>query len=149
MHEIHPNLLWIGHAIDVREPQPIFNAGITAVIDVAYEEPPAQIPRQLTYCRFPLNDGGGNDPKILLQTLMTATDFLRSNTRTIIACSAGMSRSPTVAAFALAHHLDQKPDEVITRIADIRSLELKPELWADMLKTFDKLGPNRNARIDD
>ena len=148
MHEIHPQLLWIGHAFDVREPRPIFDAGITAVIDVAYEEPPAQIPRQLTYCRFPLSDGGGNDPEVLLQTLRTATDLLRSNTRTIIACSAGKSRSPTIAAFGLAHHLTENPDDVIARIADIKSLELKPERWADTLTAFNKLSSSRVGEID-
>ena len=48
MHEIHSNLLWIGHSFDVRQPRPLFDAGITAVIDVAYEEPPAQIPRSVS-----------------------------------------------------------------------------------------------------
>ena len=62
MHEIHPDLLWVGHALDVREPRPLFDAGIAAVVDVAFEEPPAQLPRGLIYCRFPLNDGGGNAP---------------------------------------------------------------------------------------
>ena len=147
MHEILPNLLWIGHAFDVREPRPLFEARITAVIDVAYEEPPAQIPRQLTYCRFPLNDGGGNDGNMLLQTLLTATDFLASNTRTIIACSAGMSRSPTIAAFALAYHLSENPETVIGRIADIKSLELKPELWSDTLSAFNKLKSKRLRKI--
>ena len=132
MLEIHPSLLWIGHAFDIREPRPLFDAGISAVVDVAYEEPPAQLPRQLIYCRFPLNDGGGNDPKHLLQLLRIVTDFLNSSTRIIVACSAGMSRSPSVAAFALAHHLSQPPDEIIARIAEHRSLELKSELWKDL-----------------
>jgi len=148
MHEIHPNLLWIGHALDVSEPRPLFDAGITAIVDVAYEEPPAQIPRQLTYCRFPINDGGGNAPNILLQALLTTTDLLRSGTRTIIACSAGMSRSPTIAAFALAHHLSKNPDDVIAEIAGIKSLELKSALWADMLSVFNKLTSNRLGEID-
>lgn len=148
MHEIYPNLLWIGHAFDVREPHALFDARITAVIDVAYEEPLAQIPRQLTYCRFPLNDGGGNDANTLFQVLRTATDLLQSNTRTLIACSAGMSRSPTIAAFALAYHLSKNPDDVIIGIADIKSLELKPELWADTLTAFNKLKRGSNA-VDD
>ena len=148
MHEIHPNLLWIGHAMNVREPRALFDAGVAAVIDVAYEESPAQIPRQLTYCRFPLNDGGGNNPETVLQSLRTATDLLRSNTKLLIACSAGMSRSPTLAAFALAHHLSVTPDEVIAGIADIKGLELKPELWADMLTAFSKINPNTTATND-
>ena len=144
MLEVHPNLLWIGHSLDVREPRALFDTGITAVIDVAYEELPAQIPRSLIYCRFPLNDGGGNDPNTLLQVLRTATDLLRSNTRTIIACSAGMSRSPTIAAFTLAYHLSEDPDHVIARIAEAKSLELKPELWADTLAAFNKVDRESN-----
>ena len=139
MLEIHPNLLWIGHALDVREPAALFDAGITAVVDVAYEESPAQLPRQLIYCRFPLNDGGGNEPKILTQTLRTVTNLLESETRTIIACSAGMSRSPTVASFALAYHLNEPPDAIVARILELKSLELKPELWSDLESAFGQL----------
>ena len=144
MIEIHSELLWIGNAFDVRQPRNIFDAGIAAVIDVAYEEPPAQVPRQLTYCRFPLNDGGGNDPGLLFQTLLTATNFIRAEIRTLIACSAGLSRSPTVAAFALAHHLDEDPGEVLARIADFKALELSQDLWADMLVAFDMLPQKPN-----
>lgn len=74
MHEIHPNLLWIGHAFDIREPRHLFEAGITAVIDVAYEEPPAHI-----------------------------------------------------------------PNHIIARIAEIKSLELKTELWSDLLGVFPQI----------
>ena len=147
MNEIHSELLWIGNAFDVRQPRSVFDARIAAVIDVAYEEPPTQVPRQLTYCRFPLNDGGGNDPVLLFQTLLTATNFIRAEIRTLIACSAGLSRSPTVAAFALAHHLDEDPDSVLSRIADIKALELNPDLWADMHVAFSKL-PQKENRED-
>ena len=41
MQEIHHNLLWLGHALDIREPRPLFDAGIAAVVDVAFEEHPA------------------------------------------------------------------------------------------------------------
>ena len=139
MHEIHPDLLWLGHALDIREPRPLFDAGITAVVDVAFEEPPAQLPRQLIYCRFPLNDGGGNDASVLLQTVQTLVDLLAAGNRTIVACSAGLSRSPTIAAFALAAHLSQEPGDVITRIANIKSLELKGALWHDVANVFSRV----------
>ena len=45
--------------MDIREPRPLFDAGIRAVVDVAFEELPDRLPRQLVYCRFPLNDGSG------------------------------------------------------------------------------------------
>ena len=145
MHEVQNNLLWIGHALDVREPQHLFDVGISAVIDVAYEEPCAQLPRQLTYCRFPLNDGGGNSLAIIQQTLKMAIELLESNTKTLIACSAGMSRSPTIAAFALAYHLNQNPDDVVGAISEIKGLELKPALWADVSTAFQGLPSNSSG----
>ncbi|TWU50732.1 Dual specificity phosphatase, catalytic domain [Rubripirellula tenax] len=136
MHELHPNLLWLGHAFDVREPRPLFDAGITAVVDVAFEEPPAQLPRQLLYLRFPLNDGGGNEPSVLRFAVQSLVDLLHSETRTIVACSAGMSRSPTIAAYALACHLDITPEVALERIAAIKSLEIKGQLWSDVAGVF-------------
>ncbi len=136
MHEIHPNLLWLGHAFDVREPRPLFDACITAVVDVAIEEPPAQLPRQLLYLRFPLNDGGGNDPSVLRLAVQSLADLLYTNTRTLVACSAGMSRSPTIAAYSLACHLDITPELALERIASIKSLEIKGQLWSDVANVF-------------
>jgi protein-tyrosine phosphatase len=139
MHQIQPNLLWVGHAFDVREPRPLFEAEIAAVVDVAFEEQPAQLPRQLIYCRFPLNDGGGNDASVLLQTVQTIVDLIGCGTRTMVACSAGMSRSPTLAAFALAAHLNQTPEDVISRIADVKSLEVNGTLWNDVANIFSRV----------
>ena len=136
MHEIHPNLLWLGHAFDIRQPRPLFDTGITAVVDVAIEEPAAQLPRQLLYLRFPLYDGGGNDPSVLRFAVQSLIDLLYTNTRTLVACSAGMSRSPTIAAYSLACHLDITPELALERIASIKSLEIKGQLWSDVANVF-------------
>ena len=149
MHEIHPNRLWLGYARDIREPRRLLEAGITAVVDVALEEPLAQLPRHLIYCRFPPNDGGGNENAVLLQAIQTLADLLDSGTRTIVACSAGMSRCPTVAAFALAAHLSQKPDDVIARIAGVKPLELNRELWDEVARIFPIVRRADSRRFDD
>lgn len=139
MHEILPNLLWIGHAHDVHDMRALFDAGIEAVVDIAFEEPPAQLPRQLIYCRFPINDGGGNDSSVLLHALQCTVDFLASRTRTIVVCSAGLSRSPTIAAFAIAAHLDRAPEDVLSRIAEKKSLEIKGPLWNEVADVFSRV----------
>jgi hypothetical protein len=139
MREVHPNLLWLGHALDLRDARLLFDVGISAVVDVAFEEPPTQLPRELIYCRFPLYDGGGNDPSVLLQSVQTTVDLLDNGIRTMVACSAGMSRSPVIAAFALAAHLDQSPHDVISRIAAVNSLDVKGRLWNDVANIFSKV----------
>jgi hypothetical protein len=52
-----------------------------------------------------------------------------------------MSRSPTIAAFALAYHLNETPDAAIARIAKLKGLELKQPFWDDVLTAFRKLKP--------
>lgn len=59
MHEIIPQQLWIGHAGDARDSRLLLDAGIEAVIDLAFEEAPVAMPREIIYCRFPLIDGAG------------------------------------------------------------------------------------------
>lgn len=149
MHEIHRSLLWMGHALDVRDARRLFEAGIAAVVDVAWEEAPAQLPRQLIYCRFPLHDGGGNDAATLLQALQTTTDLLGSGTCTLVACSAGVSRSPVISAFALAAHLGQPPEDVIERIAALKPLEVHASLWRDAAQAFAKVRRNEGGCGDE
>ena len=136
MHEIQSGLLLIGHALDIREPKPLFDAGIEAVVDVAYEEPPARLPRQMIYCRFPLNDGGGNAASTICQAVQTLVDLLASETPTIVACSAGMSRSPTIAAFGLAVHLGLEPEDALAKISETKALEINGVLWNDVAKVL-------------
>ncbi len=52
--------LWLGHVGDVRNLTGIHAVGILALIDLAMDEPPAMVTRELVYCRFPLIDGPGN-----------------------------------------------------------------------------------------
>lgn len=137
MHELEKDLLWIGNAMEARDPGPLFEKGILAVVDVAYDEKPAQLPRQLIYCRFPLVDGGGNKKQILAQAVKTTLDLLASGTTTLIACSAGMSRAPSVAAFALAKHLSEPPADVLARIAELRALEINGLLWKELSDATD------------
>jgi protein-tyrosine phosphatase len=133
MLELQNNLLWVGNALEIRKPKPLFDAGIGAVVDVAYEEIPAQLPRQLIYCRFPINDGGGNDPAILKHIVQLVADFLATGIPTIVACSAGLSRSPAIAAASLARHLGESPVEVLKRISTLKPLDVSGPLWNDLM----------------
>ncbi len=62
MRQIPPYSLWLGHAGHVRDLRTVLAAGIVALVDLALDEPPASLTRELVYCRFPLVDGPGNPP---------------------------------------------------------------------------------------
>ena len=62
MREIVPDVLWIGNVFDARNIKAVMDAGFQIVVDLAIEEPPIQLPREVASCRFPLLDGEGNSP---------------------------------------------------------------------------------------
>ena len=59
MREVPSASLWIGNALDARDTSRLLAAGFEAVIDLAIEEPPCALPREMVYGRFPLVDGEG------------------------------------------------------------------------------------------
>lgn len=60
MRRVVDTSLFIGHAGDLRDLRALHAAGIAAVVDLAANEPPATLTRDLAYCRLPLVDGPGN-----------------------------------------------------------------------------------------
>src|SRR5688500_1244777 len=102
MRQVASYPLWVGNRGDVRDFRDIFQAGIVALIDLALNEPPVPVPRELVYGRFPLIDGSDNPPWLLRAAVDTTAHLLRSGVSTLVICSAGISRSPAVAAAALA-----------------------------------------------
>ncbi len=57
MREILPDRLWIGGAADGRNCEGLLQAGVAAVVNLAAEEPSPMLPRDMIYCRFPIDDG--------------------------------------------------------------------------------------------
>src|ERR1700722_18815771 len=111
MEQIPPDLLWLGHAGDGRDLRGLFAVGIRARVELAAEEAPAPTPRDLIACHFPLVDGGGNDPAVLILALRTVTSLLEQKVPTLVCCGAGMSRSPAIAAGAIALLSGEHPED--------------------------------------
>ncbi len=134
MHAIIPELLYLGHALDARDPQQLFEHRVAAVVDLAFEEPPAALPRSLIYCRFPLIDGAGNERRLLRLAVHTVAALLSDAVPALVACGAGMSRSPAVAAVALAIHRQQPPEEMLREIVTSRTHDVSPAFWREIVQ---------------
>lgn len=101
MRELNSQRLWIGNAGDSRQPRLLFETGIQVVVDVAMEEKIPQLPAEFIVMRIPLYDGEGNSPLTLHLAVDTVASLISRRTPTLLTCSAGLSRSPLVAAFAM------------------------------------------------
>ena len=130
--------LWIGHVGDVRDPRALLNSGIRAVVDLAVNEPPAVLPRELIYCRFPLIDGVGNPSWLLHLAIDCVANFLRSGIPILVYCGAGMSRSPCIAAAAIADIRGCQADDALLCVAKSGSVDVAPGLWAEVKATRSK-----------
>lgn len=129
MRQIEPYRLWIGNTADARNVSAVLAAGITAVVDLAGNETPVSVTRELAYCRFPLMDGGVNEDWLVRTAVETTTAFLRRDVPTLICCSAGMSRSPAIAAAALALVEGRSPRECLALVVQKGASDVSPFLW--------------------
>jgi hypothetical protein len=133
MHRVSTAALWLGNAGDLWDLRPVLDAAIAAVVDLALDEPAAKTPRDLVYCRLPLVDGAGNPPWLLHAAVDMTVSLLRSRTPTLLCCSNGMSRSPAVAAAALAIIHGKDPLATLQALAQEGPHDVSPALWLDLL----------------
>src|SRR5262249_50717411 len=133
MRQILPYKLWLGHAGDGRNLRGLLAAGIAALVDLAQEEPPAPLVRELVYCRFPLIDGAGNPPWLLRAAVGMTAGLLRARVPTLVACGAGMSRSPAVVAAALALVQSRSAGECLLEISRSGPCDVVAGLWQEVL----------------
>jgi hypothetical protein len=126
--------LWLGHAGDGRDVRALLSAGILAVVDLALNEPPAALTRELVYCRFPLSDGSGNPPWLLRSAVETVAGLVRAGTPTLVCCGVGMSRTPAVAAAALSLAGGLSATEALALVAQCGAADVSPGLWRDLLQ---------------
>lgn len=133
MRRILGHDLWLGHAGDARDVPALLDAGITAVVALALDEPPIPYPRDLTSCRFPLLDGAGNPAWLLRSAVATVADLLREGVPTLVLCGAGLSRSPAVAGAALARFRNCAPAEGLSLVTHREPADVSLALWAEIL----------------
>jgi len=132
--EIHPERLFIGNALEARDLRLLFEHQISAVVDLAVNEPPAQLAREMIYCRIPILDGEGNSQAILETAISCVVSLAEQNFRTLVACSAGMSRSPAIAAAAIAILDQSSPDACLKAITTNAPHDVSPLLWSSVLR---------------
>lgn len=132
MRQVPGYELWLGHVGDARDLRTVISAGILALVDLALNEPPATVTRELVYCRFPLLDGSGNPYWMVRAAVETVAGLLQSKTPTLLYCGAGMSRTPIIAAAAIAHLSSCPLAEAVSAVVQSGPADLSPGLLAEV-----------------
>lgn len=136
MRQIVSELVWIGNARDIRDVKGVLDREIAAVVQLAIEEPPVLFPREIIYCRFPLLDGEGNPAVILRTVVIAVSNLIEAKIPTLVGCSGGMSRSPSIVASALAYSKGESPEEWLLKTATAGVHDIAPALWNDLRNCF-------------
>jgi protein-tyrosine phosphatase len=102
------------------------------VVQVAAEEPALSPPRGFIYLRFPLLDGSGNSPGTLMLAVGAVEGLIRLRVTTLVCCGMGLSRSPAVAAVALASVRREPPDDVLRMLSERHPVDVSPALWSEI-----------------
>lgn len=136
MHQVAGYELWLGHVGEAREISQLYALGIEAVVDLALNEPPSSLPREIAYCRFPLGDGAGNAPWLLRSAVETVATLLREGVPTLVFCGAGLSRTPAIAAAAIAKLEGCPLSEGLERATAGVRADVSTALWVDLEELF-------------
>jgi hypothetical protein len=136
MRHVDGYSLWLGHIGNARDLNQVCEAGIEAVVDLALNEPPVVLTREMAYCRFPLIDGGGNPPWMLCAAVETVARLIRSEVRTLVYCGACMSRTPVVAAAAVAAVSGKSLAESLALVVNSGAADISPVFWKELLEAI-------------
>ena len=137
MKQVKPYSVWIGHAGDCRAFTALHDLEIRAIIQLAIEEAPICPPREFLYFRLPVYDGADNDPEVLRLAVNSVSTLVAKQIPTLVACGAGMSRSPAIVAAAIALHEHTSFTEVLMRTAKLMPTDISPALFITVCEVCD------------
>lgn len=136
MRPILPFLLYSGHTEDAGDYDLLANAGIQALVQVTADDGPLQPPEAVTYCRFPLRDGGENE-KLLYLAIVTVANLVERHIPTLVCSTAGLSRASVVIAAALSMVFQESPDSCLNEVTQNRPGLVNPALWEIVKEVLD------------
>jgi hypothetical protein len=132
MRQVPGRALWLGNTGDLRDAHAVLGAGIEAVVELADSEPFAVLPRELVRCRFPLSDGGDNPLWLIRLAADSVAALLRADIPVLVSCSAGMSRSVSVASAGVALAERRSLAEALMAVVGSGPADVAPGLWAQV-----------------
>lgn len=109
--------LFVGTEADAGDQSLLQTHGIDAVISLTHSEPDTG---EITRVDVPMIDGPQNSYHTFTDAVQTVVSHLTDSHCVLIHCAAGSSRSPSVAATAIAHLTESTLNEAFNQILDQR-----------------------------
>lgn len=139
IRDVYKGLIYIGDAISARDVKQIYDHEFVAVLDLAANEPPAMLGRDIIYCRFPLSDDDSNEVGVVSAAIECLYSLIKRDYRTLVTCSAGLSRSPVIAAAAISIQTGGPLAAVLAQITMSAPHDVSPTLFSSVQRVHAKL----------
>ena len=136
MKQVEPYQLWIGHLGEGNAREKLDRFGIRAVVELAIEERPLELPREMVSYRFPLVDGLGNDEDLLGLAIAATASLVRRQIPALLCCGAGMSRSPSIAAAGIAVSEMMAAPQALQIVNKHHRTDVLPGLWQQIIEVL-------------
>lgn len=137
MIQVEPYLLWIGHLGEGQALEKFERQAIRAVVQLAVEERPLELPREMIFYRFPLVDGCGNDAELIGLAVAAVASLVRRQIPALVCCGAGMSRSPSIAAAGIAIAETMAPAQALQIVNKHHRTDVLPGLWQEIVDVIE------------
>ena len=111
--------LFVGTVEDATDTSSLESHGVRTIVSLTHETP-SLAGEDFTVRSIPLIDGPQNSREQFTNAVEETMTALKANGSVLVHCSAGASRSPTVAATALALSQDMELQDALQQIADNR-----------------------------
>jgi protein-tyrosine phosphatase len=112
--------LYVGTAADATDDSLLETHGVTTIVSLTHETP-RPTTQDLTLRSIPLIDGPQHSREQFTKAVEETLAALAADGSVLVHCSAGASRSPTVAATALALAQDMDLEDALQQVADNRA----------------------------
>lgn len=113
--------LFVGTVGDAGDEALLCEYDVEAIVSLTHEGPDGGFPSDPTVVRLPMKDGPRNDRQVFGRAVSRVLARLKADDTVLVHCSAGASRSPAVAATALALYDDVGLETAFERVADRRN----------------------------
>ena len=111
--------LFVGTVEDATDDSALETHSVTTIISLTHETP-SFTEQELTIHSIPLIDGPQHNRQQFTKAVEETIAALEADGGVLVHCSAGASRSPTVAATALALSQDMELEDALQQVADNR-----------------------------
>lgn len=113
--------LFVGTLEDANDLKLLRENGLSTIVSLTYEKPASDSDMDIEVEHVPMMDGPQNDTELFQRAVTLTVSRLKKGDRVLVHCSAGASRSPSVAATEMAIYRGISLEEAFEQIRECRS----------------------------